>query len=578
MLVPEHIESFDSAGEKILYIRFKNDVGVSEMYILHSLFTNHHLKNISGELDFLIIAPNKGVFSIEVKHGGVSRKDGVWKYKNRFGAITSKTKSPFAQVDGTMNSIRKYVLKKVKHKKILHDRLSKILWGTGIAFTSMENFVDFGTEGYSWQVLTKEGLNYPISYYIDALSKGWHEQNSNKYWYDGNNSRPTKKDSQVILNILRGDFEIDYTEINKILDNESLIDEFTKEQFSLLDFVNYNDRCLVEGSAGTGKTLMAIEVFNRQIKNGKKIALFCFNKQLGDKLSKYANNINASSDNENFAGTLHSFMIQKSKASSISRVNNINTYYREHLPIEFIIEQEDVEETEKFDFIILDEAQDLISPYYLEVFNTVLKGGLTDGKWIFFGDFTHQSIFQDDASEKLKALNEISTFTRFPSLKVNCRNTKKIAYQNALLTGTVKPDFATRTINGTPIVNKFVTNNSGKTTIEGILKNLIKKEIPLKKITLLSPKKIENTCLSNSKYVESLVKEGLSFQTIQAFKGLENTIIILFGFDEITSPEAQNLLYVGISRARLTLYTIFNKNLENNYQKIIQKNIQLKAN
>ena len=74
MLIPDNRIEFESDGERILYKKFKLDGSTKSMYILHSVFTSHHIKNMSGELDFLVLAPNHGFFTIEVKHGGVSRK------------------------------------------------------------------------------------------------------------------------------------------------------------------------------------------------------------------------------------------------------------------------------------------------------------------------------------------------------------------------------------------------------------------------------------------------------------------------------------------------------------------------
>ena len=75
----------------------------------------------------------------------------------------------------------------------MHDRFERILWGSGVAFTSMKEHIDFGPEGHSWQVLTKHGLALPIGSYISTLSKGAHREHSTKYWYDVNRARPTKK-------------------------------------------------------------------------------------------------------------------------------------------------------------------------------------------------------------------------------------------------------------------------------------------------------------------------------------------------------------------------------------------------
>ncbi len=162
MLIPDNITDFASTGEKIIYMKFKRDGSAESMYVLHSLFTSYHIKNISGELDFLVLAPKEGFFCIEVKHGGISRKNGDWCFTDRKGKETIKKISPFAQQNATMNSIRNYVLNKVKHNKELHDRFSNLLWGSGVAFTSMTEFVDFGPEGHSWQVLSMQGLQLPI--------------------------------------------------------------------------------------------------------------------------------------------------------------------------------------------------------------------------------------------------------------------------------------------------------------------------------------------------------------------------------------------------------------------------------
>src|SRR6267142_5066262 len=108
MLIPDNIESFNSNGEHILYLRFKNDSAAKSYYVLHSVFTNFHLKGPSGELDFLVLAPGYGFFAIEVKHGGVRRQGGKWFYSNASGKETESSKGPFVQVNGTMNSIRKY--------------------------------------------------------------------------------------------------------------------------------------------------------------------------------------------------------------------------------------------------------------------------------------------------------------------------------------------------------------------------------------------------------------------------------------------------------------------------------------
>jgi Nuclease-related domain/UvrD-like helicase C-terminal domain/AAA domain len=570
MLFPDNIESFESKGEHILYLKFKNEESAKYLYVLHSVFTNHHLKNVSGELDFLVLAPGKGIFAIEVKHGKVTRKEGTWLFENGRGNVTIKKKSPFSQVDSTLHSIRNYILSRIKNNEDLYARVSKILFGTGVAFTGMNEFIDFGTEGHSFQIFTRQSLGISISEYIETLSKGWHSERRNKAMYDVDMSRPSDKDCLLILQIIRGDFEISYSDVNRMLDHEYLINSYTKEQFAVLDFVNFNSRCLIQGQAGTGKTVMALELASRALKEGKRVALFCYNHLLGSHLHESISLLRDKTEGQYYAGTFHKYLIDNTTLSSQSYTEDKEKYYNEMLPLEFIIKSDTF--LEKYDLIIIDESQDLITPYFLEVFEVLLKGGFSNGNWVLFGDFSNQALYLVDQYVIFELLKAKANYTIFPPLKINCRNTRKIAIQNTLLTGVEKPQFLSRSVDGDAIDCRFPSKNKEVDCIEDIIKEMLDRGILSSNITLLAQRRFENTSIFNSHYIKSQFDSGLRFHTIHSFKGLENSIIILFGFDEIRNVECQRLLYVGISRARQKLFIILDNSLESDYSKLIIEN------
>lgn len=569
MLIPDNITEFESNGEKLMYFNFKNDGSARNMYVLHSVFTNYHLQNVSGELDFLVLAPGMGIFAIEVKHGRVARKDGVWEFTNKKGKTTKKTKSPFAQVSHTMHSLRNFIVNKVKDNQKQREKLSNLLWGTGVAFTSFEYLPDVGQEAESWQIFIKEGLRMKIGQYINSLSIGFHNKFSGKPWYDSNESRPTRKDCEMIIQIIRGDFDTSYTDLNKLRESDQLIEEFTKEQFQLLDITNYNDRCLFEGAAGTGKTLLALELFRRKVERNLKIGLFCYNRKLGKHLSFLTEKLKTKSNY--YAGSLHGYLLQNTDIN-ISKYDH--NFFSEELPFEFLLQKEDLSNEEKFDFLVIDEAQDLITPYYLEVFDHVLKGGLKKGLWTFFGDFSNQAIFLNQSQQDLfSLLKQKSDFVNLPPLKVNCRNTKVIARQNTLLTGTKFPEFLHGGLQGKPIVQRFPAKGSYILVIEKIVRELQETGIPVSDIILLAPRKFDSSTLGSSEFIKKLFGDGLSFSTIQAYKGLEKNIVIIYDFNELASGHAQCLLYVALSRARQMLYIVLDNNLEKEYNKLIQNNL-----
>jgi hypothetical protein len=191
-----------------------------------------------------------------------------------------------------------------------------------------------------------------------------------------------------------------------------------------------------------------------------------------------------------------------------------------------------------------------------------------------FGDFSNQAIYSDDTIKINELLNSYSSFMRFPPLKVNCRNTKKIAEQNTLLTGVELPEFTSRNHEGTSVSCKYPKTKDYPQDIIDVLLGIQKRGIPMSKVTLLSPKRIENSVLSENEFVLNMIEKGVQHSTIQAFKGLENVIIILYGFDDLTSIKMQRLLYVGISRATQELYMVFDKKLELSVKQLIGNNYE----
>ena len=54
-------------------------------------------------------------------------------------------------------------------------------------------------------------------------------------------------------------------------------------------------------------------------------------------------------------------------------------------------------------------------------------------------------------------------------------------------------------------------------------------------------------------------KNSILMETIQRFKGLESPIVIMWGLDTIDLSQSQELLYVGMSRAKSLLIIVGNK-------------------
>ena len=83
------------------------------------------------------------------------------------------------------------------------------------------------------------------------------------------------------------------------------------------------------------------------------------------------------------------------------------------------------------DFVVLDEAQDILTSANLDALNEMLRGGLHNGRWCFFLDGREQAKvygkMEDEALQRLTALGVRERLT------LNCRNTRPIARQTAVV-------------------------------------------------------------------------------------------------------------------------------------------------
>lgn len=564
MIIPDGISKAESIGERIVFHKFKHEK--NNLIVLHSVFLHNHVKNVSGEIDFLVLAPNRGIFCLEIKHGSVKRTNGKWFYNNRFS-----NKGPFRQASDAMYSLRKWILQNSTGER--KKRLEKILFGTGIIFSGITTRIELGSEGEQWQVLYRDALiNNEIFIYIDALSKEWHKKHKSQYWYDPNLSRPSTEDCEYLLKLIRNDFNREYTTLNSLLDTETTIQSFTEEQLKILDHTLYNDRCLIEGYAGTGKTVLALELFKTHLEGELRVGFFCYNRRLANTIKKQVESVYSSNLlSESFVGSFHSYLMGATGLKT--PIEERDKFFNYTLQIEFLLANEENNKVDLFDIIILDEAQDLITENNLMVIDNILLGGLEKGKWVFFGDFLYQNLYNEKINF-IELLKEYAYFTRLSPLTVNCRNTKRISEQNRLVTGVSYNDDNPIQVDGVKPELKFVNTYDEASTIAGIIKDYLEENVPMSQMVLLSPYKYENTPIRENQYLNQLIEnKKIEYSTIYSFKGLEKNIVIIFGINELNN-KTLNLLYTGISRARVRLHLLLNNGLKEEYQSLIIKNLK----
>lgn len=576
MLPPYISEDIQSTGEKLIFSLFQNDPKTSDWIVLHSLNLNQHVTRMYGEIDFVVLAPKLGIFCLEVKSGRVERKNGIWKFTNRFGKSVEKNRSPFSQAREGMFSIKEVIRRKFG----LGSRLDKLLFSYGVMFPHIE-FIANGIEEEQYQIYDRNSRSFPISNYIEKISSSTRKKAEQNHRFNTNESMPTIKEINELANFLRGDFEKIVTVNTLVTDRESELNAFTQEQYSCLDQLNENNRCLIQGAAGTGKTMIAMESARRSIAENKRVLFLCYNSILSDWLKTELVYDKDQLIIDNFHGLL--FNLCKENNFQIKNSDQ-DFFFKNDLPL-MALEAIDKGSIRPFDTLIIDEGQDLITAEYLDVLDALLIGGIAGGKWQIFCDFEYQAIYTKASKrEMLDKLESRSSFTNF-KLNINCRNTRQIGEEVSLICGIEKLSYLVNKMEGFSVGYHFYNNSDEE---QSILENLLIKfqedKIPPNKITILSPHKLEFSIVNkldrNAYKIEDYKSKQINsknlstnFATIQSFKGMENSFIILVDIDLTKSEEILKLLYVGMSRARFGLQVIMNKTSQSTYRDIINKAI-----
>jgi hypothetical protein len=535
-----------SPGERELYNRLKDDPAAADWIVLHSLDVAHHVRAVSGELDFLVLIPGRGAVALEVKAcRSLRRENGLWYYGNE---PKGDPRGPFKQASEAMHSVRAVVERR--------PELRRVPFWSAVLFPYIR-FAERSDEWHPWQVIDSQAFrSKPVSdlllTVIDSARRFLAEQSSSR-WFDPASAEPTARQCDVIAQLLRPDFEISRTPSDLRREREDELTRFTHEQFAALDAMASNPRVAFEGPAGTGKTFLAIEAAQRAALTGRRVLFLCFNRMLGDWLRARNAALSPAVSTE----TLHAYMLGLASVRPPSRASEV--FWVSELPelaAERILGDE---RFEPFDELIVDEAQDILREEYLDVLDLVLRGGLAAGQWRIFGDFERQSIF----GAMTMSLDDFCSRrggspARF-HLGNNCRNAPRIVEFIKLLgrldsgySRVLRPDTGSD-----PRIKFQAAPEAGCELLAETLAELYKAGFAGHDIAVLSPAASRSCAerISQPPWVDRLAPARdaavgqIPYTSIHAFKGMEAAAVVVTDLHDVEGPEMESLLYVAITRA-----------------------------
>ena len=564
-MIPAHIDKEGtSSAEQRVFGLLESDPSTKGWIVLHSLGLARRTSGPYGEIDFVVIVPSEGIICLEVKGGRVSCHAGIWRTMDRYGTSATLKKSPFLQARESMFALRESVIRYFGASA----SESRCPIGCAVVFPNVA-CPPLSPEFERSDVIDSDDLRSPISRSIIRVARRRLSEFQPRY----GERIPTGSEVSSIRKFLRPDFEMIVARSMSIGHTEKTIVHLTEEQYARLDELEENPRCLFEGAAGTGKTLLALEYARRADRGGSKVVLVCFNRLLGEWFR------NQTEDSDIAAGTWHGVARRLILSSGVASEfvgqersalerGDIASLFAELYP--FYVEVALEEMGAPFDVLVVDEAQDLSDRHTLDFFSLSIRGGLAGGQWALFGDFTRQALYRG-AVDPVAVLSQRSPHFARARLTLNCRNSRRIAEETTILAGFETLPFRLGEETGLPVEHRYwETRTELVGSLTNVLERLVKDRTPIENIVLLSPRRLENSSLAGIERISRFpivdVSQDLTdgpvraarFCTIHAFKGLESQVVIVVDIDEVEGERPQSLLYVAMSRARSLLILMIN--------------------
>lgn len=577
---------FDSAAEKNVYFKLKSELP-DEWLVLHSIWIRKARRKKHAEIDFVIIT-DKACLIVEVK-GGECWKDenNMWHFKKIRGDEESvRREGPFDQARTAMYAVENHI-KRINKEYLFYTHN----WGYAVITPECPLEVSTKDIGTDPRLLLDE-RRYP-DHLLDFIA------DVTAYWYEENRrmKRDLRRDpdeiSAKIMSQRRSDLaDIFRQEIRMIqsnaIDMRRALDAskaLTDQQANVLDMAREIDRILLKGGAGSGKTLLAIEQAKRSAWSGKKVLFTCFNRLLAADLRHRIQSEDARFEGELIISSFHSLVTDLIRRAGMSESIPRDWTSFNQVAFDLVTEALDkIPEFKPFDYIVVDEGQDLMTRNFLDVLSLLQTGDLSQSQWLFCYDPQQTIYLTNFESEAVDLISKLSTSL---VLSKNCRNTRRIAAHVSCLSRTAPADVLG--VEGPDVDIQYYEDFDDylvllRKTVNQSLAEMLEAGFKASDLLILVPERevMETLTLRSEGFHRALQEfkvdpdpDRVCWSTLHAFKGLEAPEVILTGFDTIGSALARAHVYVGGSRARGRLHLLLAEKDSSEVSEVVPMIIEL---
>ena len=482
-----------------------------------------------SETDFVVVHPEKGILCLEAKAGKVKFDNG-WRYSN---GDLMKHGGPYRQAAGNKWKLRDLIAESEYSYLLDRCKLLHAVWFPTINRSYFER-IPLPPETDMHLTLTQDSfdnLEAELSQIMDI-----------RVPY-GVETKLSDRDMKMLMEkILAPKFDLISLADMRMNNQRYVFKRLLTEQVALLNYLEEQPSAVINGLAGTGKTVMAIEKAKRHADLGQPVLFLCYNVFLKEYLQR-------AYPHEHISYYTIDGLACKLCDTAVPNYDLLKD----------ALETMYLEESFPYKHIIIDEGQDfgkerLNDISVIELLKSNVVDESKDGSFYLFYD-KNQMVQTDVLPPYIADADCKLTLYR------NCRNTENIARTSLRLLGSEKTPklFEGSLIGDTPEMY-FATD------VEQTVK-VINKTIDdlwaagYDSIQILTCKTEQTSIIADecSTGVYTYQKKKIPFTTCRKYKGLEADAIIMVDLDaDAYQQNAEQLMYVGSSRARFKLYLISN--------------------
>lgn len=529
-MIPDIPREFDAKSHEGIMFDELNQLP-EEYYVFHSfeIVTIKNNQILESETDFVIFHPKKGLICLEAKAGQVKYENGYWLYGS---GKAMKHNGPYIQAKRNKWNLRDYMVEHGLEYECNNCKKLHAVW-----------FPDVPEANFKGESLPGEG-DIRITLTSDSFG---HIQEciDNIFAFEGQDRCTTnlseRSVQKILERVLAPSFNLISLQQIEQERNKNVFKRMLREQVALLNYLEEQNNAIINGLAGTGKTVMAVEKARRHSEKDEKVLFLCYNAFL----------------NEHLRETYPYPHVSYYTVAGLSQKLCEKVDYK---ALQEKLMQMFLEGTFPYQHVIIDEGQDFGKEEIDEVEiiellrENAIENEERNGTFYLFYD-------KNQMVQSKKAPKYIEDADCKLTLYRNCRNTENIALTSLRLLGSDKAPklYPDAVMGDLPEIGFCATKEDVVTLLNAEIDKYI--DAGYNGITILTCKTEENSiiadCCKNSKY--NYKRGYVKFTTCRKFKGLESDVIIVVDIDKDTfEDEGEQLMYVGTSRARFKLSCIVN--------------------